>query len=69
MCRRYSSGSKDIMRLGENMWSDEWGERLNGDELDTMPQPCFQQVAELHESVERLPARGELHKQIARFTV
>jgi hypothetical protein len=50
VCRRYSSGSEDLLRFRENPRSDEGRESLDGHKFDSMSQALFQQVRKRQKS-------------------
>lgn len=64
MCRRYSSGSNDILSLSQNMRADVWAERLDRHHLHAPPEKTFEQIRKRKETTEALAARLELDQQI-----
>lgn len=64
MCCRYSGGSKDILCVREDAWSDKWRQRLRRHQFNAVTKSLFKQIAEIDEPLEGLCAGSELDEQI-----
>src|SRR5207247_332373 len=57
MCRRYSRGSDDILGSSQDVRPDVWAQSLRCHQFDPPPQMALEDLAELHERVERFRSR------------